>query len=75
MNNFENMMKYIYSEIKKKGNNRSTLENIWIDLEYYKLIFFFSIFHIYKSVSNLLFKSKEEKLEEENAEKIFEYLH
>jgi hypothetical protein len=75
MNNFENMMKYIYVEIKKIDKSRSFYENLMLDLEYYKYMFFFSTFHVYQSFSNLFFKSKEEKEEEQNAEMVFEYLH
>jgi hypothetical protein len=75
MNNFENMMKYIYTEIKKMDKKGSFLDNISLDFEYYKYMFFFSAHHLYQSFSNFFFKSKEEKEEEENAEVVFEVLH
>jgi hypothetical protein len=67
-------MKYIYKEIKLKGD-LSWFEKLSYDIEYYKYKFFFSLFNVYNSVYSFFFKTREEKFEEENAENVFEYLH
>jgi hypothetical protein len=67
-------MKFIYRELKSKGD-LSWYEKFSYDFEYYKYKFFFSLFNIYNSISSFFYKTKEEKLEEENADYVFEYLH
>lgn len=68
-------MEYIYTEIKKMKKDIKFSEVFWLDLEYYKLKFLFSVYHVGKSFKDFLFKTKEEKQEEQDAEKIFECLH
>jgi hypothetical protein len=67
-------MKFIYRELKSKGD-LSWYEKLSYDIEYYKYKFFFSLFNIYNSISSFFYKTKEEKLEEDNADYVFEYLH
>ncbi len=68
-------MKYIYREIKKHEIDKSFLHHFILDLEYYKYVFFFSMFKIYNGLNDFFFKSKQEKDEEQDAEKVFEYSH
>ncbi len=76
LNNFENMMKYIYQEIKEFENDKlSYFDKLGLSLEYYKYKFYFSVFTIFSSFRGYFTKSKEELEEEKDAEKVFEVLH
>ncbi len=76
MNTFENMMKYIYTEIKKFDDDKlNFFERMSLSFEYYKYMFYFSLFSLITSFKYFFVKSKQEVEEEQDAEKVFEYLH
>jgi len=59
-------MKYIYSEILKTKN--TILEKIYIKLEYYKYMFFFTCYRFFGYVRNIFIPSVYL-----NPEEVFEY--
>lgn len=73
LNNFENMMMYIYQELAV--NKISFWEKIKLNIEYFRYIFFFEFFKVCFTFKNIFIKSREQLAEESNAEKVFEYLH
>ena len=69
-------MKYIYTEIYKfEKEKNSTWENLYLSYEYYKYIFLFEMVKIYFVFKNYFYKTNEEKEEEKDAEKVFEFHH
>lgn len=69
-------MQYIYTEIKKFEKEKNSFwDNLWLSFEYYKYIFLFEMVKVYFTAHNFFYKSKEEKEEDQNAEKVFEFEH
>ena len=69
-------MKYIYAEIFKFEKLHNTRwENLCLTYEYYKYMSLFYLVKIYFCFKDYFYKTKEEKEEEKDAEKIFEFHH
>ena len=69
-------MKYVYTELEKfQKNKMSYWEKLNFSQEYYMYMLMFSFFKIYNNVRNFFTKTKKEKEDEQNVEKVFEYLH